>query len=78
MLILPLIARTLFLLSLSTAFGLYRDGTELRALYPGKPEIARQACASQGLKCNYPVLIGNDPYYGGQSMLFQASISPSK
>ncbi|KAI9345672.1 IgA peptidase M64-domain-containing protein, partial [Obelidium mucronatum] len=50
----------------NTAFGLYRDGTELRGIYPSKPEAARAACKYTGPNaCDFPSLIGNDPYYGG-------------
>ncbi|KAJ2933385.1 hypothetical protein H1R20_g3718, partial [Candolleomyces eurysporus] len=48
-----------------TPFGLYRDGTELRAVYYSKPKVARAACDSLGSGCDYPVLLGNDPLYGG-------------
>ncbi|KAG5719244.1 hypothetical protein E4T56_gene13390 [Termitomyces sp. T112] len=48
-----------------TPFGLYREGTELRAVYYSKPEVARAACDSLGDQCDYPILLGNDPYYGG-------------
>ncbi|ETW82139.1 hypothetical protein HETIRDRAFT_61336 [Heterobasidion irregulare TC 32-1] len=48
-----------------TPFGLYRDGTELRGLYYARPEVARAACDSLGDRCDYPILIGNDPLYGG-------------
>ncbi|KAF8158494.1 IgA peptidase M64-domain-containing protein [Crassisporium funariophilum] len=48
-----------------TPFGLYRDGTELRGVYYSKPEVARAACDSMGSQCNYPILLGNDPLYGG-------------
>ncbi|KAK9708402.1 hypothetical protein K7432_009661 [Basidiobolus ranarum] len=51
----------------NTAFGLYRDGTELRGIYSSKVSEARAVC--NGLKgeskCDYPSLIGNDDYYGG-------------
>lgn len=50
----------------STHFGLYRDGTELRGVYTSKPETARQACLALGSKCDYPIILGNDPLYGGQ------------
>lgn len=51
---------------LDTAFGLYRDGTELRGLYCSKPMAARQACALTGEDaCDFPSLIGNDDFYGG-------------
>ena len=42
----------------STPFGLYRDGTELRAVYYSKPEVARAACFSLGDQCDYPILMG--------------------
>ncbi|KAF8627467.1 hypothetical protein AX17_006279 [Amanita inopinata Kibby_2008] len=48
-----------------TVFGLYRDGTELRAVYYSKPEVAHALCAQLGDQCDYPILLGNDPYYGG-------------
>ncbi|KAI1088365.1 IgA peptidase M64-domain-containing protein [Rostrohypoxylon terebratum] len=48
----------------NTVYGLYRDGTELRAVYYDKPEIARAACQSTDA-CDYPILLGNDPLYGG-------------
>ncbi|KAI8910912.1 IgA peptidase M64-domain-containing protein [Gorgonomyces haynaldii] len=50
----------------NTAFGLYRDGTELRGIYPSKPKDIREACKAVGAyACDYPSVIGNDPYYGG-------------
>ncbi|KAJ7243740.1 IgA peptidase M64-domain-containing protein [Mycena rebaudengoi] len=48
-----------------TAFGLYRDGTELRGVYYAKPKVAGAACSSMGDQCDYPILLGNDPLYGG-------------
>ncbi|TEB22767.1 hypothetical protein FA13DRAFT_1740687 [Coprinellus micaceus] len=48
-----------------TVYGLYRPGTELRAVYYSKPEVARAACASMGSQCDYPILLANDPFYGG-------------
>ncbi|KAG2131805.1 IgA peptidase M64-domain-containing protein [Suillus clintonianus] len=48
-----------------TPFGLYRDGTELRGLYANNSDVALMACASIGNKCNYAILLGNDPLYGG-------------
>ncbi|CAE6481398.1 unnamed protein product [Rhizoctonia solani] len=52
----------------STVYGLYRDGTELRGIYTSKPEVAGAACRSMGDQCNYPLLLGNDPLYGGQTL----------
>ncbi|KAH9932704.1 IgA peptidase M64-domain-containing protein [Epithele typhae] len=48
-----------------TVFGLCRPGTELRALYCTKEDVARAACASMGDQCDYPIIVGNDPLYGG-------------
>ncbi|KAH8822575.1 IgA peptidase M64-domain-containing protein [Flagelloscypha sp. PMI_526] len=47
-----------------TVYGLYRDGTELRGVYYDKPEVAHAACRSIE-ECDYPILLGNDPLYGG-------------
>ncbi|KAI0671117.1 IgA peptidase M64-domain-containing protein [Trametes maxima] len=60
----------------NTPFGLYRDGTELRGVYYSKPEIARAACYSLGSQCDYPILMGNDPLYGGLGGEFTV-ITPS-
>ncbi|KAH7920291.1 hypothetical protein BV22DRAFT_1098340, partial [Leucogyrophana mollusca] len=49
----------------STVFGLYRDGTELRGLYSSKSDVALGACASLHDRCDYAILLGNDPLYGG-------------
>ncbi|KZP26330.1 hypothetical protein FIBSPDRAFT_732610 [Athelia psychrophila] len=49
----------------NTPYGLYRDGTELRGVYYSKPEVAHAACMSMGDRCDYPILLGNDPLYGG-------------
>ncbi|KAF9063286.1 IgA peptidase M64-domain-containing protein [Rhodocollybia butyracea] len=48
-----------------TPYGLYRDGTELRAVYYAYPEVADAACTSMGQQCDFPILLGNDPLYGG-------------
>ncbi|KAJ4482545.1 IgA peptidase M64-domain-containing protein [Lentinula aciculospora] len=48
-----------------TPYGLYRDGTELRAVYYAYPETADAACTSMGEQCDFPILLGNDPLYGG-------------
>jgi hypothetical protein len=47
-------------------FGLYRDGTELRALYMSKKTVGVSACLSLGMQCDYPIMLGNDPLYGGK------------
>ena len=49
---------------IDTAYGLYREGETLRAIYPGKPAAVRDSCR-QAPGCDYPVVIANDPYYGG-------------
>ncbi|KAJ7465162.1 IgA peptidase M64-domain-containing protein [Mycena latifolia] len=59
-----------------TPFGLYRDGTELRGVYYAKPKVAGAACASLGDQCDYPILLGNDPLYGGLGGRFTV-ITPS-
>ncbi|KAF7296654.1 hypothetical protein HMN09_01074100 [Mycena chlorophos] len=59
-----------------TVFGLYRDGTELRGVYYAKPEVAAAACESLGMQCDYPILMGNDPLYGGLGGRFTV-ITPS-
>jgi hypothetical protein len=48
----------------NTAFGLYRDGTELRGVFTSKAPDARAACHATGV-CDFPSLIGNDLFYGG-------------
>ena len=53
--ILPL---NLIFVVFSTPFGLYRDGTELRAVYYSRPEVAKAACDYLGNLCNYPILLG--------------------
>ncbi|KAI0682809.1 IgA peptidase M64-domain-containing protein [Cytidiella melzeri] len=59
-----------------TPYGLYRDGTELRAVYYNNPDVARAACLSLGEQCDYPILMGNDPLYGGLGGEFTV-ITPS-
>ncbi|KAF9015837.1 hypothetical protein BDZ89DRAFT_962416 [Hymenopellis radicata] len=49
----------------NTTYGLYRPGTELRGVYYAKPEVAAAACSSLGSGCDFPILLGNDPLYGG-------------
>jgi hypothetical protein len=52
-----------------TVFGLYRDGTELRGIYPTNKDNARKACRATGpYACDYPVIIGNDDYYGSYTV----------
>merc|ERR1719272_2336001 len=49
-----------------TAFGLSRDGTELRGIYCSKPQAAVEACRLTGpAACDFPSMIGNDDFYGG-------------
>ncbi|KAF9429290.1 hypothetical protein BGZ76_001536 [Entomortierella beljakovae] len=62
-----------------TSFRLYRDGTELRGIYVADPRAARQACRAVGkYSCDFPSLIGNDPYYGGLGGEFVISTSSKK
>jgi hypothetical protein len=64
-----------------TAFGLYREGTELRGIYCGKPRQARQACRSFGQSkawCDYPALLANDEFYGGLGGEYITTTSSSK
>ncbi|KIY69326.1 hypothetical protein CYLTODRAFT_349681 [Cylindrobasidium torrendii FP15055 ss-10] len=49
----------------NTTYGLYRPGTELRGVYYAYPEVADAACSSMGSQCDFPILLGNDPLYGG-------------
>ena len=59
-----------------TAFGLYRDGTELRGIYPSKSNFARAVCKLTGnFACDYPAIIGNDMWYGGLGGEFVISTS---
>ncbi|KAF9241078.1 IgA peptidase M64-domain-containing protein [Melanogaster broomeanus] len=58
-------SKEVFECSKDTPFGLYRDGTELRGLYANNSDVALAACASLGDKCNYAILLANDPLYGG-------------
>ncbi|EIW81109.1 hypothetical protein CONPUDRAFT_124060 [Coniophora puteana RWD-64-598 SS2] len=48
-----------------TAFGLYRDGPELRGVLANKSDAALAGCASLGDGCDYAIVLGNDPLYGG-------------
>lgn len=54
----------------NTTFGLYRPGEELRAVFYAYPERVTAACEaikkgnSEG-GCDEPILLGNDPFYGG-------------
>lgn len=60
----------------NTAYRLYRQGTELRGLYPGNPTGIRQACSRTGPRaCDFPTVIGNDDYYGGLGGEFAISTS---
>lgn len=48
----------------NTAFRLYRQGNTLRAIFCGNSSAAHSASRAAP-DCDYPVLIGNDPHYGG-------------
>nr|XP_018262555.1 uncharacterized protein I303_05572 [Kwoniella dejecticola CBS 10117]OBR84713.1 hypothetical protein I303_05572 [Kwoniella dejecticola CBS 10117] len=51
--------------------GLYRPGSELRAVYVKHPKIARKVCKwfreghADEAGCDQAILLGNDPLYGG-------------
>jgi len=47
-----------------TVYGLFRDGTELRAVYAKNELLVLAACLKMN-ECDYPILLGNDPLYGG-------------
>ncbi|MDB2447413.1 M64 family metallopeptidase [bacterium] len=47
-----------------TAYELARSGDTLRAIFPGNTYAARSSC-KKAPGCDYPVIIANDPYYGG-------------
>ncbi|KAI8607300.1 IgA peptidase M64-domain-containing protein, partial [Chytriomyces sp. MP71] len=51
----------------TTAFGLTRFGSQYRGMYTLNKESARRALSGLGdpINVNYPMIIGNDPYYGG-------------
>ncbi|MBI1860941.1 MAG: hypothetical protein HYR96_08490 [Deltaproteobacteria bacterium] len=57
-----------------TAFKLYRQGDTLRAIFTGNATAAHDAC-SKAPGCDYPILIGNDPHYGGLGGEFSISTS---
>ncbi|XP_037039193.1 uncharacterized protein LOC119076514 [Bradysia coprophila] len=49
-----------------TPFRLYRERGQLRGIYTGNAQYAREVCRLTGPGgCDYPSLIGNDDYYGG-------------
>ncbi len=47
-----------------TAYGLYRVGNTLRAIFASNTVAAEQSCRSAP-GCDYGIIVGNDPYYGG-------------
>ena len=57
-----------------TAYKLAREGDTLRAIYPGDTAAIRASCR-QAPACDYPIVIGNDPYYGGLGGEFAISTS---
>ncbi len=57
-----------------TAYGLYREGDTLRAIFPTNTTALRTSCrVAPG--CDYPVVIANDPHYGGLGGEFAISTS---
>ncbi len=59
---------------IDTAYGLYREGETLRAIFPSKQSAIRESCR-RAPGCDYPVVIANDPYYGGLGGEFAISTS---
>lgn len=57
-----------------TAFGLYRVGETLRVIQVANRTAAHAACQAAP-ECDFPILIGNDPYYGGLGGEFAVSTS---
>lgn len=50
----------------NTPFRLYRESGQLRGIFPGNAQYARQVCTLTGTSgCDYPSIIGNDDFYGG-------------
>ncbi|KXN73688.1 hypothetical protein CONCODRAFT_25466, partial [Conidiobolus coronatus NRRL 28638] len=50
----------------NTPFQLTRDKGQLRGIFPGNPELAREKCKLTGTNaCDYPAILANDDYYGG-------------
>ena len=50
--------------AIDTAYGLYREGETLRAIFPSNTAAIRASC-NKAPGCDYPLVIANDPYYGG-------------
>lgn len=57
-----------------TAYGLYREGETLRAIFPSNRSALRSSCKAAPA-CDYPVVIANDQYYGGLGGEFAISTS---
>ncbi len=57
-----------------TAYKLAREGDTLRAIFMHDQAGARSSCAAAP-DCDYPVVIGNDPFYGGLGGEFAISTS---
>jgi hypothetical protein len=58
----------------NTAYRLYRVGDTLRAIMPGDSAAANNSC-SKAPDCDYPILVANDPYYGGLGGQFAITTS---
>lgn len=58
----------------NTAYGLYREGDTLRAIMMSKPQAASDSCR-QAPGCDYAIIVGNDPYYGGLGGQFAITTS---
>ncbi len=60
-----------------TAYRLYREGNTLRAIMPGNSSAARQSCR-KAPGCDYPIIVANDPNYGGLGGEFAITTSSIK
>jgi hypothetical protein len=60
----------------NTVFGLYRNSEALRSIYVRNKRAARTTCNLIGISgCDYPIIIGNDDFYGGIGGEFAVSTS---
>lgn len=57
-----------------TAYKLYRPGNTMRAVFVGDRNAGKDSC-SQAPGCDYGIIVGNDPYYGGVASSFATTTS---
>lgn len=57
-----------------TAYKLFRPGQTMRAIHVGDRDAAKDSC-SQAPGCDYGIIVGNDPYYGGIASGFSTTTS---